>query len=650
MKKILTSVVALFLSLTAVNAQGNFAKEGADMKLVRSTQFAAPMLNAQKSPAGMQKIQLDEGERIMGFYDSDDLGSGVGLGANKNLIAGSEFTKDVIGNFVGGQITKVRFGLGESVGASKVYIHPVNSEGQIQSAVSTQEVPTTQQGWNDVTLSTPVTIEKGYTYVIAFDYKDRAQHFPLLVDGKIDGAMPGTEGGCLIYGDLGNGTGWYTLGTEYGNFCIQAVVKGGSFIDSDIAIMGMNADLYMKAGGTGEINYMIKNVGNNIPTSYKISVDIDGNVVATFDTPIQLKNTTQSVKANINIPASLATGKHVTTLQVTEINGQKPSENIEDDKMAVNTTVYTKSYPRQKNVFEQFTSTTCGNCPYADPIIENLKKLNSNLIHIAHHNNIPSSGDKMVCTDALSISNTLCEGGNPSGCLNRFLETDPELNTQGLLSLPLGYQPSYAEAAARMLTATIENSNKIPSFASINIKTNFDENTRVLSIEVYGEGDENFDLLMDNNAGLSVYLLEDGLVYDQADYNKGGYVRTTHNNVMRKAVSNVWGDKINWTGNKYSNKYEITLIKGWKEANMNVVAFINRPFVAGESTRDGVFINNAEIVKLGTSTGINDAIVDNADAKEVARYTLDGRQITSPVKGVNIVKLSNGKTMKVLVK
>ena len=39
-----------------------------------------------------------------------------------------------------------------------------------------------------------------------------------------------------------------------------------------------------------------------------------------------------------------------------------------------------------------------------------------------------------------------------------------------------------------------------------------------------------------------------------------------------------------------------------------------------------------------------------ADAREVARYTLDGRMITSPQKGINIVRLSDGSTVKLNVR
>ncbi len=49
------------------------------------------------------------------------------------------------------------------------------------------------------------------------------------------------------------------------------------------------------------------------------------------------------------------------------------------------------------------------------------------------------------------------------------------------------------------------------------------------------------------------------------------------------------------------------------------------------------------------SAGISGVTADGDDT-EVARYTLDGIRIGSPVKGVNIVKKADGSTVKVMVK
>lgn len=49
------------------------------------------------------------------------------------------------------------------------------------------------------------------------------------------------------------------------------------------------------------------------------------------------------------------------------------------------------------------------------------------------------------------------------------------------------------------------------------------------------------------------------------------------------------------------------------------------------------------------ATGVNDIEAEKT-ATVVARYTAEGKQISQPQRGVNILKLSNGKTMKVVVK
>lgn len=49
-------------------------------------------------------------------------------------------------------------------------------------------------------------------------------------------------------------------------------------------------------------------------------------------------------------------------------------------------------------------------------------------------------------------------------------------------------------------------------------------------------------------------------------------------------------------------------------------------------------------------SGIEDTVAPAQEVVEVARYTLDGRLVTAPVKGINIIRYSDGSTRKVLVK
>lgn len=642
MRKTFFTLIALLLSLTTVNAQ-MLTPDGS----ITVTRQRTAVINKHMAPAmGPNRIAMDADERIMGFYDSDAIGENpLGLNTSGQFKAGVEFTKAQIGHFVGGQITKVRFALGELIGASKVSVYKVALESGELTLMSEEAVANTQKGWNDVTLATPVTIEDGVDYLICYDFTSVPGKYPLATDL---GANPtgGVDGGCLMYGNLGQGgTGWYNFGTQYGNFCIQAVVKGGSFPDEDITISSFTSAKFVQAGQNIAYSYTIKNNGNNIPSAYTIDVMLDNNVIGTTETPVALTNSPQIVNGNATIPADAVSGKHTLAVKVTKINGQAPTEYTEDDIAGMDVSVYAESMLRQKNLVEEFTSTKCVACPYAGPVLEALTELRDNIIIMAHHDNIPQPGDPMVCDESLALSKTFNQSGNPCAMFNRYYETNTELNSAQTITLGIGYKSQYVNQAAEMLNQVIENSNSVPTFANINIKTEYNESTRELSVEVYGSGVSDFKDYLGEDAVQSVFLTEDGIKAAQT----GGSRDAIHNHVTRKALSDIFGGAINWDGNTYSNKYTITLDSSWKPENMHVVAFINRPV---KTNIDDVYVNNAEICKVGESitAGIEAPITDKGTGVEVERYTVDGRKISKPVKGLNIVKMSDGRTIKVIVK
>ena len=60
--------------------------------------------------------------------------------------------------------------------------------------------------------------------------------------------------------------------------------------------------------------------------------------------------------------------------------------------------------------------------------------------------------------------------------------------------------------------------------------------------------------------------------------------------------------------------------------------------------------NDGKSGKVYHTTGIDNLPTTDADKREVARYTVDGKRINAPVKGINIVKYADGTTRKVVVK
>jgi hypothetical protein len=56
-----------------------------------------------------------------------------------------------------------------------------------------------------------------------------------------------------------------------------------------------------------------------------------------------------------------------------------------------------------------------------------------------------------------------------------------------------------------------------------------------------------------------------------------------------------------------------------------------------------------DLVKGTCTLGVNE-LNTNSVAKEVARYNINGELLTAPTKGINIVKMSDGRVIKMIVK
>jgi len=174
-----------------------------------------------------------------------------------------------------------------------------------------------------------------------------------------------------------------------------------------------------------------------------------------------------------------------------------------------------------------------------------------------------------------------------------------------------------------------------------------DLETREAVITVSGEMSPDFESLLGDDNRLTVYLTEDSLVARQV--NNGVWIeKYRHNGVFRCALATVDGVEFNKTENGYSNEFTVTIPQEWNMANMNVVAFISRPIAKHDYT--DMFLNNAEMVPLINQEGGIEEILSDEDAVPVEYYDVMGRLMDGPRQGVNIVKMSNGSTKKVLLK
>ncbi|MCD8202977.1 MAG: Omp28-related outer membrane protein [Prevotella sp.] len=691
MKKIFTLLAALVLSLTIANAQiiGKDAIKKSTVKLQKYPRTGlASSPRHSKAQSAPQRIALDSDEHIIGFYTTDDLPdltyAGYGVTWNPGqLKAGVIFEDDVLQKYYGGQMTKVRFAIGaEGVEVAGVDIYEFDAityDTENATLVShTDFTGTAAVGWNDVTLTTPVTIKKGMYYIVSYEYtqledEELAASFPLVTDlelpeGIVD-IIP--TYGFVVYGYWSdyNVWDWYTFndlsyGIYYGNLCIQAVVKGGGNVADDIALKNFVADKYGKAGEEYEYSFNIRSDGNTLPSTYEISISIDGAVTETLSTPITLTTSYQTYSGKITLPAGMSTGDHSIAVHVETINGNVPTQNTEDDTLEATFNVYEGSVSRQMHLIEEYTSTLCTWCPLGHALLEKLQENNPNYALVAIHSE--GMGD-----DPMFISDGRTEymeyyadyyGSLPAASFNRYLYNDADLNADGIVSIPIAYTSYYTEEVANEIASLVNSTYaKIPAFAEVNIDYTYNPDTRALSIKVYGDGVSKANEYLAGNR-LTVYLTEDGLVYTQL--NQGTYVYDyVHNNVLRLIVNDNefgLGDEIGWTSDSsYENNFTVTLDSSWNVDNMHIVALISKDLAHWEDDDEGggwyyndmdeMYVNNANMINISSGTGIKNAITDS-NAVESSRYIIDGRQISSPVKGLNIIKMSDGTARKVTVK
>ena len=658
MRKILLSAAMMFITSLA-SAQFYTAKKNTvkhspntNLKTIQKVIKLAPMKT------------LGENQTYLGPYTTDEVsgkGQGYGLTSLPGTVkVGALLSSDMLKDYKNCKIVGIRVGLADDAEDIIAFAKPVNGE-TIGKDIFDVAISNPKLGWNQADVTTDYKIGSDNSLLIGFQYTQTSSNYPISAVGT------GYDGGFLLYGNLGYGEGWYNQGSQYGCVSVQLIVENeNGFAKNDAAMDGITMPDFIKAGqefsilvGThAKFGATFKNV--------EYGVKLNGTEVGTFN---NISATTGQVADVTSTSGSFYTDAKFTADQlkpvgedntlsvyVKTVDGGEPV-NPEDDEVTTTFKTYSESLPHQSALIEHFTSQFCVYCPIGIQLLEKIKALRPNVAWVSLHGNMSLGNDIYNISDAsyiLEYSTT----GFPSASFNRFFV--PTLYggpNEGALACGLGYNTNYHDQVAQMFTSIMDLSEEyVPAFATVDLATSYNEETKKLEITVSGDAVENAQKLLGDDAKLTVYLTEDGLVARQAKEDGTWISKYTHNNVLRKIVTNWSGDNINWNGNKYENKYEVTIPSGQDPNNMHVVAFINRPVLYNEKTQafetdtDKAWVNNANIVKLGGTTGINDAVVDNFNSAEVARYSLDGIRLSTPQKGLNIVKLSDGRTVKVMVK
>ena len=521
------------------------------------------------------------------------------------------------------------------------------------------------QQWNEVTFDKALDVNDvtnglvlGYTYT-----QKSTQSGGKYTDECYPIAAGSGTSGVLAYGDLGQGTGWYQVSNEF-VICIQLIVeKEGGFPD-DLSIAQVATNPMLKPDEKLPFEFYVNNSGSKACTNASFNVLIDNNPVAELTLPKDGSISDEYVKLGATLDLSeynLENGAHVLGVKVKKVNGEDPSGDTSDDLAAAQFRVYTETTPRQYNLVEQFTSTSCVYCPRGYEALRALAKSRKDVAWVAVHGDLdPKKPDPYTNSNAEPLLG-YSTSGYPSANFNRFNLGGNQLATNIATE-------DYNGFATQMGNLLDQEDEIAPSVVNLQMETNLTvgDNPNLkdatLNITVTGKGVKGAGKILEG-ATLGLYVTENGVKSKQ--YSPSGWIGTyNHENVLRViGTQNPWGDVITWNGDEFVMSYEVTIPKKQYNYNenkntLNAVAFVSLPFVV---TVDGknyynadlnnVWVNQCQFLELpkGQATAIK-GVETSENATVVARYAADGSEVSAPVKGINILKLSDGTTRKVVVK
>lgn len=641
MKKFLLSAFAMLLALTA-GAQ-NFTVEKSPNPLGVQTQA----FGAFKAPA---KANLAANQRLVGYFNTDDCDTYLGVtGITGNNKVAMVLTADDLAPYYGKKIAGVRFNLGQGETANGVFVQNLKiADGQITEAtslVSSDESVTSAAGakntgeWHEVMFDQKVELNSSFEGLfVGYNYKQKSNNYPIGVSSKVEGPF-------YIYANIpaskgGNGEDWYQINSGGYGLSIQLIVEG-DFAPNAVRPLDFGEFTVVK-GKSKNVAVSLWNIGSKL-TSIDYTIALDGKAGAEqhldFGKDFGLGGT-----HSVEIPFAAASelGASTLTLTITKVNGE---ENACVKNSATGTLYTVEREFVKRSVAEQYTGTGCGNCPSGHVAMHNMHNLyGDQFIGIALHQF--NASDPMY-----NASYDLGFTGAPQCMVNR---------SSGILA-PYEQMPEVLKASLDEIALT--DVTVTGTFAEEDTKVN-----ATASVESLVAGDYN----------IAFMLTADGLtgttnLWKQSNYFCKGGGRYSSKASMPDDLKHLWD-----MGSSYVETYNDVLIASSYVSSNNkatLPTLVANGTVSSEYTMkmptkvalkkalklDQIYvvallldkktgaIVNAGRARVTGSTGIED-VTTGTEATVVARYNVNGVQIAAPVKGVNILKMSDGTTRKVLVK
>ena len=670
-----------------------------------------PMLSANAKVAKAEKAAVDEGLTWFSYITSNDLGavgfdalaSGLGVdflaGQNKYNIA---FLAP--GNYAKAKIDSVEFWVlsgcqydNLTVWVSSVKYETVEGKNYLSFPESADKadakvvvpaadvkavldkLPANYVGPISVKLPTPFTIPADGA-LVGYSYDGKSSDKSIVLAG-----ISSEAAGCFFQYDYEGERNFESLSSIVGMSSSIQIGLDVSDCEANDATVSANPELTTLVKTKQQYPFYITNNSAKPITQLTYSISVDG--VNGAEKSLDLSSPIEPMET-ASIPYTTAfedDGVHTVELNISKVNG---NTNINKHSSAEYSIIALEKSADRVSVVEEQTGTWCGWCPRGHVALDLLnKQLGDKVVTLAGHyangesqvdpmnilgDNITSQAERFADYGlvAMTLSSLLGGGGLPGAMFDRVVAADPYVGA----NTTKGKNGTYEYGATDLVNLLKEEN---PSEADFSMTASWadDKNT---DIKVDLTTTFNYNRFGSFPYGVAFVLSENGMtgkganwkqlnyysklagVNGASDFNNpdmaawfkaGSYVSTTYDNVVVQA----W----NPLGNAAIVDKSVTDIVKGEAIPFSTTLKVNSDLIQNYNnlTLSALLINlkslavvNAAKVVLGNcAAGIED-VNSEANNNVVSRYNVNGMRINGAQKGLNIVKLANGKVVKMAVK
>ncbi|MGI6222596.1 MAG: hypothetical protein ACOYJG_03190 [Prevotella sp.] len=445
-------------------------------------------------------------------------------------------------------------------------------------------------------------------------------------------------------------TSWQSVADE---LAIQ-VLLGGTIRTNGVAIDNFN-DCNSLLNGEGTAQFSIINLCKEQLNSIDYTVTGSNTYNGHYDLQEAENVFGARTTVTLNIPGDNTTGIHTQTLRITKVNGQDNELPEQYASVEGNVLTVIKNSPR-RTVVEEYTGTWCGYCPRG---IGGLNAIESHygddVVLVAAHRGSGNTIDSMQIDAYDHWTDSIINIGFPKAVINRHIMGDPYWGTyQGM---PFGIQNDIDAEQAYITEGSVElgawwtdaSHSKILARSNAILQFDSDESNYALA----------YVLIADSLSGTGAGWYQKNYMHGNSYYADDEWMKefveapsTIKDMKFRHVAIDAIGIDNGLEGSisapfsagdvhEHETTFNISSNRLVQDKNkLKVAVFLI-------NTKNGRIVNSAETTIGSETDGINN-VENNKEAHIVAIYSVDGKRQPSLCKGLNIVKMSNGHTIKIM--